>query len=435
MSRHKMIRKLEDPINIVQEEVRSEYIRSIILVILFSSMFIVAVGNYIFIERHLVDYYGGINTFYRLLFFIAFFIGYQLLNITFLKSRMVKGLRTPLWYKIVHTTFEISIPSLIIFLIMTELQMLSFIDTPVMFTYFLLIILSILHLDFRVSIFAGFLAGVEYAFITYYGYLNIDTQPLFKSMSPANSHYIRSIILVMSGWAAAFVSRELRNRIKSSFEFRDERNKLELLFGQQVSKEVSKAVMESGTSTLRREATIMFLDIRNFTSFADSHSAEEVIDYQNKFLGPVIDIINVHQGVVFQILGDGLMACFGSPVENKLHADMAFQAGINILKHVESASRMQTIPPTRIGIGLHAGDVVSGNIGNERRKQFSISGTPVIVASRIEQLNKKYQTSFLISGEVNTRITRGKVQITSLGQEALRGIEKAVEVFKVELVY
>lgn len=434
MSHIAMIRKFEDPVDIVQEEVRSEYLRSIILVILFSVIFVVAVLNYILIERDLINYYGGVKTFFQILFFIAFFIVYQLLNITFLKSRMIRGLPTPLWYKIVHTTLEISLPSLIMFRIMTELKMLSFIDTPVMFTYFPLIILSILHLDFRVSVFAGGLAGVQYAFVTYYGFNHIDPKPLFESMMPANSHYIRSIILMMSGGAAGFVSQELRNRIKSSLEYRDERNKLELLFGQQVSREVSKAVMESGTTTIRREATIMFLDIRNFTSYADSHSAEEVIDYQNKFLGPVIDIINVHQGVVFQILGDGLMACFGSPVENKLHADMAFQAGISILKHIEGASRMQIIPPTRIGIGLHAGDVISGNIGNERRKQFSISGTPVIVASRIEQLNKKYHTSFLISGEVNARITRGKIQIISLGQETLRGIEKAVEVYRVELV-
>ena len=86
-----------------------------------------------------------------------------------------------------------------------------------------------------------------------------------------------------------------------------------MLFGQQVSKEVSKALIEEKGATKRREATVMFLDIRNFTAFADVHTAEEVIDYQNQFLSPVIDIINQHQGVVFQILGDGLMACFGSP--------------------------------------------------------------------------------------------------------------------------
>ena len=88
----------------------------------------------------------------------------------------------------------------------------------------------------------------------------------------------------------------------------------------------------------------MFLDIRNFTAFADTHTAEEVIDFQNKVLSPVIEIINQHQGVVFQILGDGVMACFGSPVENVLHADMAFQSGLNILRKIQELSDQNTIP-------------------------------------------------------------------------------------------
>jgi adenylate cyclase len=75
--------------------------------------------------------------------------------------------------------------------------------------------------------------------------------------------------------------------------------------------------------------------------------------------------------------------------------------------------------------------VVTGNIGNERRKQFSISGTPVIVASRIEQLNKKYGTQLLISGQVYQQIAKGKMELTSLGEEPLKGILTPVAVYKV----
>ena len=175
----------------------------------------------------------------------------------------------------------------------------------------------------------------------------------------------------------------------------------------------------------------MFLDVRNFTAFADTHTAEEVIDYQNKLLSPLMDIINQHQGVVFQILGDGLMACFGSPGENVLHADMAFQASLEIITQVRKASEQKTIPPTVVGIGLHSGLMVTGNIGNENRRQFSISGTPVIVASRLEQLNKKYGTQLLISGQVYNQIAKGIKQISYLGEELLRGIGTPVEVYKV----
>jgi len=344
---------------------------------------------------------------------------------------MKVGHRSTFRYKFIHTVIEISFPSFIMVLIMRDLRMLSFMDSPVMLVYFLLITLSILHLDFRINIFAGLFAGIQYAFVVYYAFEYVDVLADSRAMVPQNSYYLRSTLLILSGGAAAFVSAELKKRIKSALEFQQAKNQVELIFGQQVSKEISKALIEEKGATKRHEATIMFLDIRNFTSFADAHSAEEVIEYQNKFLGPIIDIINLHQGVVFQILGDGLMACFGSPVQNTLHADMAFQASINILKQVEIASEKNLIPKTKIGLGLHSGLVIAGNIGNEQRKQFSISGSPVIVASRIEQLNKKYNTQFLISGQVFEKIAPGKTQIDYVGEEPLRGIEKPVAVYNV----
>jgi adenylate cyclase len=314
---------------------------------------------------------------------------------------------------------------------MDEFKMLSFIDSPVSMIYFLFVILSILHLDFKVNIFAGFFAAAQYIFLVYYGFHHVEYLETYKTMTPENSHYVRGVILILSGGAAAFVSAELKSRVKSTFEFQEKKMELEVLFGQQVSKEVSRALIEDKGATKKREATVMFLDIRNFTRFADAHSAEEVIDYQNKILGPLMDIINQHQGVVFQILGDGLMACFGSPGENVLHADMAFQASLKILQRVHNDCEQNIIPSTTVGIGLHSGDVVTGNIGNQNRSQFSISGTPVIIASRIEQLNKKYNSQFLISGQVHDQIAKGKMEISYLGQETLRGLGAPVDIYKI----
>jgi len=415
------------------EELKSEFTRSLLLIFLFTTILMVAILNYLLAERSLAEYYGGFFTFLKIVSFIMVFILYQLGNIRFLKKRMTSIRPPTLRYKTTQTVIEITLPSFIMIFIMGDLKMLSFIDTPVMLVYFLLITLSILHLDYRINIFAGLLAAIEYAGVVYYAFDNVAMMSDSKAVVPENSYYIRSVILVLAGGSAAFVSAELKKRIKTALEVQEAKDRVEFLFGQQVSREVSKAIIEDKGATKRREATIMFVDIRNFTNFADTHSAEEVNEYQNKCLGPLIDIINLHQGVVFQILGDGLMACFGSPVENSLHADMAFQSGINILRHVEKASSDQLIPNTRIGIGLHSGLVVTGNIGNEQRKQFSISGTPVIVASRIEQLNKKYSTEFLISRQVFDQISPGKTRIEYLGEEPLRGMEKPIDVFKVSI--
>lgn len=427
-----MIRFSDDITTLELEELKSEYTRALLLIGLFSTILLIAILNYLFAERSLAEFYGGFYTFIKIVGFIIIFILYQLLNIRYLRKRMTPAQPPTLRYKIIQTIVEITMPSFIMMFIMGDLKMLSFIDTPVMLVYFLLITLSILHLDYRVNIFAGLLAAIEYAIVVYFAFNYVSPLSETKAVIPENSYYIRCVIIMLSGGAAAFVSAELKKRIKTALEVQAAKDQVELLFGQQVSKEVSRAIIEEKGATKRREATIMFLDIRNFTGFADTHSSEEVIEYQNKCLGPIIDIINLHQGVVFQILGDGLMACFGSPVENALHADMAFQAGINILRQVDKASRNGMIPTTKVGIGLHSGHVVTGNIGNEQRKQFSISGSPVIVASRIEQLNKKYGTEFLISRQVYEQISTGKIRVEYLGEEPLRGIERPVDVFRVE---
>jgi adenylate cyclase len=417
--------------NLQLEDAKSEFQRSYLLIVLFFLILVVVCINFFLLSETVVKFYGGTQTFLTLSGFIVVFLTYQALILFYLKKKLGSTRGTSMLFKFIHTTIELSFPTAIIFYMMTAQKMLSFIDSPVALTYFLFIILSVLHLDFKVNIFSGLLAAAEYAFLTYYGFHFVDHDPQYSSSTPENSHYIRTVVLVFSGAAAAFVSRELKNRITSTLDYQAKKNELELLFGQQVSREVSRALIEDKGITKRSEATVMFLDIRNFTGFADTHTAEEVIDYQNRFLGPVIDIINQHQGVVFQILGDGLMACFGSPGENVLHADMAFQASIAILKQVKNATDKSDIPPTTIGIGLHSGPLVTGNIGNDMRKQFSISGTPVIVASRIEQLNKKYGSQLLISGEVYHKIARGKMEMTFLGEEPLKGIGTPVEIYKV----
>lgn len=417
--------------NLRSEEARSEIQRSTLLIILFFLILAIVIMNFFTLRESVIDFYGGTRAFLTVVAVVASFLFYEALVLLYLKSRVRSDAVASTRFKYLHTMIEISFPSLMIFYMMRELKMLSFLDSPVALIYFLFVILSILHLDFRVSIFAGGFAALQYIFLTYYGFSHVDYTETYASSTPENSHYLRGVVLVFAGGAAAFVSAELKGRIRSTLDFKMKKTELEMLFGQQVSKEVSRVLMEQKGAIKKSEATVMFLDIRNFTSFADSHTADEVIEYQNLFLDPVIDIINQHQGVVFQILGDGLMACFGAPGENVLHSDMAFQASLSILRQVENASRQKVIPPTTIGIGLHSGPVVTGNIGNENRKQFSISGTPVIVASRIEQLNKKYGSQLLISGNVFQQIVTGKTEIQFLGKELLKGIATPVEVYRV----
>jgi len=208
--------------------------------------------------------------------------------------------------------------------------------------------------------------------------------------------------------------------------------KIQALFGQQVSEEVARTLIESPTEIDSRtyDATVMFLDIRDFTLFADSREPEEVARFQNIVFGELIEIVRANQGIVLQILGDGIMAVFGAPVAMREHARSAIRAGYEMVERVRALGEAGQIPPIRVGIGLNSGRVIAGNVGNESRRFYSLTGKNVIIAARIEQLNKEYDSQFLAS-ESAVRAQKGAApSARSLGEVALKGIEQPVGVYR-----
>lgn len=209
-------------------------------------------------------------------------------------------------------------------------------------------------------------------------------------------------------------------------------DKIQALFGQQVSEEVARTLIESPTEIDSRpyDVTVMFLDIRDFTLFADSREPEEVARFQNIVFGELIEIVRANQGIVLQILGDGIMAVFGAPVVRPEHAQSAIRAGYQMVERVRALGEAGRIPPVRVGIGLNSGRVIAGNVGNESRRFYSLTGKNVIIAARIEQLNKEYDSQFLASDSA-VRAQSGAVpSAQSLGEVALKGIEQPVGVYR-----
>ena len=179
-------------------------------------------------------------------------------------------------------------------------------------------------------------------------------------------------------------------------------NKVKELLSQQLSGAVASQLLASNNQAVveRSFVCVMFLDIRDFSSFVENLKPEEIIEYQNAVFGFMIDIILKRNGVVNQILGDGFMATFGAPVSTGNDCEDAFKSAMEIMEEVRQRSEAGQIPNTRIGIGLHAGYVVTGNVGTQDRKQYSITGNTVIIASRLEQLNKELKTTLVVSREV-----------------------------------
>ena len=217
-------------------------------------------------------------------------------------------------------------------------------------------------------------------------------------------------------------------------ELKVAQQKIKGLLEQQVSGAVAEELLsEYGTGITKHErrfVCVMFLDIRNFTPFVESKTPEEIIEYQNMVLGFMMEKVIEHGGIVNQIMGDGFMATFGAPVSAGNDCLQAYKAAVEIMQSVREKSRTGQIPPTKIGIGMHAGNVVAGNVGTKTRKQYSITGNTVIIAARLEQLNKEYGSSLIISREVVEQLPSAMNLPKVFDKVVVKGRKKPIEIAK-----
>lgn len=235
-----------------------------------------------------------------------------------------------------------------------------------------------------------------------------------------------TIVFIAASWFVQRIKKEKRRSDALA-------DKLQALFGQHVSKEIAEELIATDGLNERSkyfDVTVMFVDIRDFTIFAESRAPREVGNFQNLVFGEFINIVREHKGIVLQALGDGIMAVFGAPVKDNDHALNAIHAGYALVDKVQELNHNGEIPETTLGIGLHSGKVIAGEVGNEFRKFYTLSGSNVIVAARIEQLNKKYSSQFLISQSVCDRIDQNVIEYIFKGEEELKGISKPVGIYQ-----
>ncbi len=244
-------------------------------------------------------------------------------------------------------------------------------------------------------------------------------------------HAARSLILLIGGVLAGAVGHQLRRQFEASIKAATARDRITNLFGQHVSPQVVERLMAEGTKTdsdIRRVA-VMFVDFRSFTAGARTRTPQEVVDRLDGAFAILVDILDRHGGIVNKFLGDGFLALFGAPLEAPDPAHRAVAAAREML---EANARVNeaTSWPLRIGIGIHLGEVVAGNIGSPRRKEYTVIGDTVNFASRLEALNKDFNSQFLISEAVRDALGEACGDAVSLGEVEVRGYEQPMAVWR-----
>jgi len=305
--------------------------------------------------------------------------------------------------------------------------------TPAAFLYALFISLSALRLNVRLCIFTGAVAGVEYALLAVYFIYKTAGMPLEPILVGVPHHLFKGFLLFLTGVVTGLVTAQIRKRILSTFSLVEERNRISRTFGEYVSPEVMGKLMElkPDLRSENKNVCVMFLDIRNFTGFAEKRTPEEVVQYLESLFEFMIEIVNRHHGIINKFLGDGFMAVFGAPLSDGKDCANALKAAQEILARVQQEVEAGAILPTTVGIGLHAGEAVTGSIGSALRREYTVIGDVVNLAARIEKLNKQFDSRLLISEIVWQAVSSDGGKVVPMGQVEVRGREQAIQIYQV----
>ena len=219
------------------------------------------------------------------------------------------------------------------------------------------------------------------------------------------------------------------NRMQSGLA---ERQRLQGAFGTYVDPALAARLLEQGDDVFageRLEVTVMFVDIRDFTPFAEANTAEDTVARLNALFEIVVPAVVNAGGHVNKFLGDGALAVFGAPNDLADHADAAVSAAVQILRRVEDEFGVSL----RIGIGINTGVVIAGTIGGAGKLEFTLIGDTVNVAARVEQLTKTTGDSVLLTRQCVDKLATRPKYLTDRGLHALKGKSAPTEVFGLDL--
>ena len=209
-------------------------------------------------------------------------------------------------------------------------------------------------------------------------------------------------------------------------------------FGKVVTPEIRNWLLQ-GNTNLGGEivcATVLFCDIRGFTTLSEQINPTQVVSLLNKFFSSMEQCIVKHNGIINKYIGDAIMAIFGVPLQNENQALDAYKCCLEMrqtLTNLNKELEAENLPQIKFGIGLHTGNVLAGNIGSNSRMEYTVIGDTVNVASRIESLCKEYNCDLLLSETtVEGIVTCGGSlpKLESMGETQIRGRKTTISIYK-----
>ena len=203
-----------------------------------------------------------------------------------------------------------------------------------------------------------------------------------------------------------------------------------------LSQDLAEQLLDSKNTTLggaQQFVSILFADIRSYTTLAEQLAPEEVVMLLNRYFETMVDVVFHHRGTLDKFIGDGIMAVFGSPIPQADHAQRAVETALGMqqqLAHFNQQQQNQGLPTLQIGIGINSDDVITGNIGSSKRMEFTAIGDGVNLTSRIESTTKLYGCAIIIS-ENTYGLCRDTIWVRELDYVCVKGKRQPVHLYEV----
>jgi adenylate cyclase len=237
---------------------------------------------------------------------------------------------------------------------------------------------------------------------------------------------------VLSGYVTSFTY--------ISFTEGKEKRKIKNILGQYVSPAILSTVLEKEKDSYlkaevgtRETLTMFFSDIRNFATISEKYSVEEVVEFLNAYLSRMVNIIFTNGGTLDKFIGDAIVAFWGAPVRIEDHSYKAVITAIQMIKALETFNQeneSKGLPEVKIGIGIHTGEVILGNIGSKQKLDYTVIGDNVNLGSRLEGLTKTYKCPIIISQDTYDNI-RDEILCRMIDYVRVKGRDKPVTIYEV----
>ncbi|MGZ3722055.1 MAG: adenylate/guanylate cyclase domain-containing protein [Bdellovibrionales bacterium] len=218
-----------------------------------------------------------------------------------------------------------------------------------------------------------------------------------------------------------------------------ERDKVKNMFskfhGSSVTDDLMKGDLQLGGS--KKNVTVFFSDIRDFTKFSEGHTPEEVVAMLNEYFEVMVGLINKHGGVVDKFIGDAIMAVWGAPKETDRDRQMAVRAALEMRRALAVLNEKRLARghvAIKIGMGLHCGEAISGTIGSQERMEYTVIGDTVNQASRIEASTKSFGTDLLLSDDL-AAFAKDEYMMEVAGSVEVKGKSEPLKLYKVRGYY